>query len=263
MNFPKPPGYQDTSPQKASSGSLEVNTPSMDVMNPKRDGKLSDDEYGFILDATLKPKHRKDESVLSFIDSFIKCKDIRQASAECGINYSVGYQYRHRLDIANAIQKLIDKSAVKYGFDASEIMERTKEIVSFDPIMLQNPDGTFKSKLHDIDPAARRNLKKLKVKNLWTEIEDMNGMKKNIICGEVIEYEFYDKLKAIELSGKEKELFKTTTKVEHGITENMANILLESARRGQEKSLEFSKPKVVESYVVEKPVTEEENDEYE
>lgn len=129
-----------------------------------RSGELTDNESGFILDATLKPKSRRDPIILAFIDEFIRCKNIAESSTAVGIKASEGYKIRHRLDVANAIQKLIDKSAIKYGFDASEIMERTKEIVDFDPISVQNPDGTFKNNFHDIDPAARRNIKKLKVK---------------------------------------------------------------------------------------------------
>lgn len=194
-------------------------------------GELTENESSFILDSCLKPKHRVDPSVVAFIDAFIRCKNIGQASEECNISKSLGYAYRHRKDIANAIQRLIDKSAVKHGFDASEIIERVKEVVDFDPIALQNADGSFKSNLHDIEPEARRCLKKLKVKNLWNQTEDMNGMKSKIIIGEVIEYEFYDKLKSAELVGKEKEIFKTTTRVEHAVTKDMANILLESSRR--------------------------------
>ena len=100
-----------------------------------------------------------------------------------------------------------------------------KEVVDFDPIELQNPDGTYKSNLHDIAPGARRNIKKLKVKNLYNQVEDINGMKSRIIIGEVIEYEFYDKLKSIELVGKEKEMFKNTTRVEHDVTKNMQSVL--------------------------------------
>jgi hypothetical protein len=219
--MPLPPGVPTPKINEESS----VTSPS--------DGRLTDTESSFILDSTLKKKHRSDPTVIAFIDCFIRCKNIAQASAEVGIKPSLGYMIRHRSDIAAAIQKLIDRSAIKYGFDASEIIERTKEIVDFDPIEMQNPDGTFKNNLHDISPEARRNLKKLKVKNLWSESEDINGIKKKIIIGEVIEYEFYDKLKAVELVGKEKELFKTTTKVEHTVTKDMASILLAAAKRGE------------------------------
>lgn len=198
-----------------------------------KDNEMTVDEYGYILDTTLKAKTRKDETVIAFIDAFVRCKSIKQASAECGINQSVGYSYRHRKDVTNAIQKLIDRSSVKYGFDNSEIMERVKEVVDFDPIEMMNPDGTFKSNLHDIAPEARRSLKKLKVKNIYNQTEDLNGMKSKIIIGEIIEYEFYDKLKASELVGKEKEMFKNTTRIEHDVTKNMKSVLLESTKRAE------------------------------
>lgn len=196
------------------------------------DGLLTTNEMTFILNDKLSKRHRHDPEVLHFIEAFIRCKNIAEASEAAGISNRLGYMIRHRHDVDATIKALIDKSAIKHGIDGSEIMERAREIVDFDPIQMQNADGTFKSNLHDIEPSARRNLKKLKVKNLWGENEDMNGVKTKIIVGEVIEYEFYDKLKAVELVGKEKEMFKNTTRVEHAVTQDMANILLESAQRG-------------------------------
>lgn len=241
-DFPKP--NINVSPPAPSPTALVDESPHT------RTGLLTDNEWSFILTAELKPKHRKDPTIVSFIESFIRCKSISQASSEAGIHYSLGYSIRHRSDIASCIQKIIDKSLLKYGFDATEIMERAKEIVDFDPIQLQNPDGSFKSNLHDIEPAARRNLKKLKVKNLFSQEKDLNGMDKKIIIGEVIEYEFYDKLKAVDMVGKEKEMFKTTTRVEHTVTKDMAEILLASAKRGQQASVAYSNAIPVESEVI-------------
>ncbi len=59
-------------------------------------------------------------------------------------------------------------------------------------------------------------------------------MTSTVKTGEIISYEFYDKMKATELLGREKELFKETKKVEHDVTRNMASVLLESKRRGDE-----------------------------
>lgn len=236
MSMPTPDGF----PKLATAP-----THLMEEKSGEDDGRLTSNESGFILDACLKPKDRRNESLLVFIENFVRCKNIAESSDAAGIKYSLGYSYRHRADVANAIQKLIDKSVLKYGFDASEIMERTKEIVDFDPISVQNADGTFKDNFHDIDPAARRNIKKLKVQNLYSNTEDMNGMKKKIIVGKIIEYEFYDKLKAVDLAGKEKEMFKTTTRVEHDVTKNMASILLASAQKGAQASLAYA-PKTVE-----------------
>jgi hypothetical protein len=213
----------------------------------EQSGLLTENEQDFILNATLTPKSRKDATTLEFISEFVRHKSVAQAAEALGIKYSVAYNIRMRSDVATAIQKIIDKSVIKYGFDASEIIERTKEIVDFDPISMQNADGTFKSNMADIEPAARRNLKKLKVKNIWNEIEDRNGMKTKIIVGEVIEYEFYDKLKAIELTGKEKELFKNRSVVEHDVTKDMANVLLAAAKRGSDAAaaVTYKKPDVV------------------
>ena len=222
----------------------------MPVPTETKSGELTDDEYGFILDATLKPNSRTEPSVISFIEAFVRCKSIAQASDECGIHKSVGYKYRHRKDIASAIQKIQDKSAVKYGMDGTEIFERVKEIVEFDPIMVMNPDGSYKSNMFDIEPEARRNIKKMKVKNLYQESTDMNGMKSKIIIGEMIEYEFYDKLKASELVGKEKEMFKNTTRVEHTVTKDMAAILLASTKRADKAIKETNKPIEVKGTVV-------------
>jgi len=204
---------------------------------PKESGELNDNESNFIMTDCLKKEHLNDPKVIEFIDNFIRCKSIPQASAECGVHSTLGYKWRHRKDIANCISKLIAKSAVKHGFDASELLERTREIVDVDPIHIQNRDGSFKSNLHDMPPDVRRSLKKLKVKNLWGESEDMNGIKKKIVIGELIEYEFYDKIKAVELVGREKQMFKTTTKVEHSVTKDMKEILLASSRRA-EKTIE-------------------------
>ena len=50
--------------------------------------------------------------------------------------------------------------------------------------------------------------------------------------------------------GREKDLFKTTTKVEHTISNDMASILLESAKRGAQASLVHRPPIEVEGRVI-------------
>ena len=195
---------------------------------PVPEGQLDENEASYIMDACLKPKHRHDPKIIQFIESFVRCKNIAQASSEVGVKPNVGYTWRHRKDVANCITKLFDKSVVQYGFDASELVERVKEFVEVDPIVLENADGTFKTSLSQVPPEARRSIKKFKAKNLYSQTEDLNGMKSRIIVGQLIEVEFYDKLKSAELLGREKGKFKQTTKVEHDITEHMASTLLAS-----------------------------------
>lgn len=247
MSIPKPPGLEPLPTiinQEQSLVTIQAEV--------ERNGRLSDDEASFILESTLRSKHREDPLVISYIDAFIRCKNNEQASNEVGIKATVGYRIRHQKDVALAIQKLTDRSAIKYGFDASELMERVKEQVDFDPIALQNADGSFKSNLHDIDPAARRNLKELEVFNKYSVVEDINGIKSRIIIGEVVKYKFYDKQKAIDMAGKEKDLFKNKNVVEHTVSADMASILLESAKRGAVASTEVGKRLVdVQGEVVE------------
>lgn len=120
---------------------------------------------------------------------------------------------------------------MKFGFDASEVVEKVKEIAAVDIIEFVNPDGTFKS-LHQIPADARRAIKKIKYKSLT--MPDPNGIPVRI--GEIIELELWSKEKALELLGREKDLFKQTTKVEHDVTKNMKEVLLASKARGEQHS---------------------------
>ena len=60
-------------------------------------GELTDNELTVILNMTLTAKHRHDPVVLRFIDNFIGCQNIRQASAETGIAPSLGKRIRNRM----------------------------------------------------------------------------------------------------------------------------------------------------------------------
>lgn len=231
--FPVPPRLNrqstpqpDPEPAPVTLGPLP--TPPMG----NEQGKLNEDETQYILRTTLLAEHREDPNVLRFIAAYMRCRDAGQAAREAGLTTQSGRNLRSRPDIHLAIERLTQKSVMKYGYDASEVIEKVKEAVTFDPIELENPDGSYKKHLKDIAPEARRNLKKLRVKNLYET--DPNGMK--VLVGEIIEYEFYDKLKAAELLGREKDIFKETKKVEHDVTANMASVLLESATRGAERA---------------------------
>jgi hypothetical protein len=230
---PKTPEGKD----KELASTKDAGAPSVDI--------LSDNEQSMIISNTLTPTNASNHNIVKFIQSFVRCKSIQQASEEAGINPRVGYDYRHRRDVALCIQKIFDKAVIRYGFDAAELVERVREVTDFDPIMMQNPDGTFKSSLHEMEPAARRNIKSMKVKNLYNQVQDMNGMKQKIIIGQLIDYEFYDKLKAAEILGPEKELFKKSVKVEHTVTKDMASILLGSKKLAEAREIEMRDIEVV------------------
>lgn len=211
-----------------------------------KSGVVSADAVSMILRSELIPEHHEDPNVLKFIMSYVQNRDVKQAAHDAGIHANSGHKLRNRQDIHNAITKITEVAVMKYGFDASEIVEKAKEIAFVDPIEFENPDGTFKH-LKDISPNARRAVKKFKAKNLF-EL-DPNGMR--VCVGELIEVEFWDKMKGIEMLGREKDLFKETKKVEHDLTSNMRDVLLQSAERAEAAALEARKERDVNVIEVE------------
>ncbi len=247
MSMPLPPHLQPREPDPIGPGELHIKMPS---------GELTVDETAMILRTTLLPEHHCDPNVLRFIASYMRCRNNSQAANDAGLVSRAGYSLRNRPDIHLAITRLTEKSVNKYGFDASEVIEKVKEISEIDPIQFENADGTFKTHMKDIAPEARRAIKKFKAKNFYET--DANGMK--VLAGQIIEIELWDKMKAVELLGREKDLFKETRKVEHDITSNMAQTLLESSKRAQDRILQLRDAAAATPPVLEieaRPVTEE------
>lgn len=242
-NFPRPPGSIHTpmSPSPATPAvppnrnNRSPRDPSLGTVMPsitppaEPSGELTANEMDIILTTTLLPQHRNDPNILRFISSFVRCRNKRQAALEAGLPPHAGTSLYNRPDIAECIRAITDKSAHKYGYDASEIVERVKEVSEIDPVELEREDGTFKTSMREIAPETRRGIKKFKAKNIYEN--DPNGMK--VLVGQLIEVEFWDKLKAIEMLGREKDTFKETRKIEHDVTGRMADVLLESKRLAQ------------------------------
>lgn len=218
--MPLPPGHTiNRGEQVTESGSTSPVT-----------RKLTEDETEFILQSTLMPHHQTDPNVIGFIRSYLICRDAKQAANSVGLVAAAGRNLLARADIHDAIRQITAKATRKYGYDAEELVERVKEIANVDPVEIENPDGTYKKRWSELSPEFRRAVKKLKVKNLYSE--DINGIK--VHCGEIIEWEFHDKMKGIELLSREKGVFKETKVVEHGVTKDMKSILLGSLARGTE-----------------------------
>jgi hypothetical protein len=97
-----------------------------------------------------------------------------------------------------------------------------------------NADGSYIESMAQIPAETRRAIKSFKAKNLFEY--DANGMK--VCVGKLVEVQFWDKMKSIQLLGQEKSLFKETKVVEHGITNNMKELLLESKKRGDQAVIE-------------------------
>lgn len=211
--------------------------PEIPAMAPP-DYMLSDAETAFILKSTLRPDQYEDPKVLHFINNYLRCRSSAQAAKEAGLAAHVGDRLRMKPEIHACIEAITQKAVMKYGYDASELVERTKELANVDLANFENPDGSFKTHLSQLEPEVRRAVKKFKAKNLYGQ--DVNGMK--TVVGQLIEVELWDKLKAIDLLAREKNIFKETRKVEHDVTANMASVLLDSQRRAEGRRIEAASP---------------------
>lgn len=221
--MPKPGQFNRTLPPEPP--------PPDDPPLPRVSAALTDDETDFILSTTLRVEQRDDPVVLRFIKSYLECRSCAQAARDAGITWHQGQTLMRKPEVHACINTITQKALMKYGYDASEIVERVKEIAAIDPIEFENPDGSFKTNMSQIAPESRRAIKKFKAKNLWGE--DSNGMR--IVIGQLIEVELWDKMKAVELLGREKNIFKETKVVQHDVTKNMANILLGSQDRAEKR----------------------------
>ena len=201
-------------------------------------GLLGDDAVSAILRDHLRPEHQTDENVLKFIQNYMVCRSRTQAAKEAGLPARSGHYLLTRPDIHAAIKALTLASVTKYGFDASEVVERVKEIAFVDIAEFQNEDGSYKTSLAGLSPETRRAVKKFKVKNIYEN--DPNGMQVKV--GELIEVEMWDKMKSLELLGREEDLFKETKKVQHDVTNNMAAVLLDSSKRADERIARLTEP---------------------
>lgn len=228
---PRPPGVNNRGGATLDTTEYVAPTPIPTPEIETKNGKLSEDETAYILRSTLLPEHHEDPNVLRFIAGYMRCRNATQAAREAGLHARAGANLRSRPDIHRCLTALSEKSMMKYGFDASEIIERVKEISGIDPIEFENDDGSYKTHMKDIAPEVRRAIKRFKVKNLYQT--DPNGMQYKV--GEIIEVELYDKMKGLELLGREKQIFKETKVTTHDITENMAAALLESSKRGADR----------------------------
>lgn len=193
------------------------------------------EDYVKILKENLKPVHAADPTVLKFISNYVHCRDLSQAAKETDITHIDARTLFNRPDIFKTIEKITQAAVVKYGYDASEVVERTKELAFFDPVDLVEDNGTYKKNLREVPAASRRAIKKLVVKNIF-EL-DSNGVPQ--YRGEVITYEFWDKPRSLELLGREKDTFKKTLTVEHDVGKNAREFLLASSRMADQAVAEM------------------------
>jgi len=177
-----------------------------------------------IISTTLKPIHATDPKVLLFISNYNLCKDIKQAARLSGLHANDGKHLINNKDIYECIQKIAAAGSRKFGYDAEEVVAKVKEVIDFDPVDLVNPDtGVFYEDISQVPAETRRVIKKLTIQNVYDK--DPNGVVIGI-HSKILKFEFWDKLKAAEMLGGEKEVFKKSLKVEHEVGSNMRETLL-------------------------------------
>lgn len=194
---------------------------------------LSDTELEFTMRKNLREDQLGDPIIPEYIMRYLGCRNNAEVCRELGIRPHKGEWIKQRPEVHKTIVELTSKKLMKYGYDENEVMQRMREIGDFDPIELVNPDGTFKTSLAAISPEARRVIKKFEARNIFEE--DANGIK--VFKGVLIKVEMWDKMKALEGMGSEKGVMKKTTVHEHTVSDKMADILLESGNRADERRL--------------------------
>ena len=194
-----------------------------------------EDLLNTIIKTTLKPIHATDPNILRFIANYNLCKDVKQAAKLSGLHANDGKRLIDRPDIYECIQRIAAAGARKFGYDAEEVVAKVKEVIDFDPVDLVDPEtGVFYEDLQSVPPETRRVIKKLVVQNIYDK--DPNGVVTGI-HSKILKYEFWDKLKAAEMLGQEKEVFTKKLKVEHEVGENMKDTLLGRLEAADERRM--------------------------
>lgn len=214
-DLPKP--FKSPLPQPL----VDIKTPSI---NPSTEAQTHDELLEQIIKTTLRPEHGTDPNILRFIANYNLTKDVRQAAKDSGLTATDGKRLIQRPDIYECVQRIAAAGARKFGYDAEEVVAKVKEVIDFDPADLYDPNtGAFYEDITQVPPEIRRVIKKLNVQNIYDK--DPNG----VIIGlhsKILKYEFWDKLKAAEMLGQEKDVFKKKMDVTHDVGVNMKDTLL-------------------------------------
>lgn len=213
---PPPPGFNSSRAEKKEEN---------------REPLTLNEQVAKIMRDTLTLRHQQDKVILGFITSFVDCRHVGQASKAVGISAHEGRNLLKYQDINSAISKIASLTVEKYGFAAEDLVKRVEEIAQFDPGCVYNADGTFKH-LKDLTPDERRAIKGFECRNVMEK--DPNGMETGRMIGQVMKYEFYDRIDAVKLGGREKDLFKERKVVTHDVTASMNQKLLAGLQRASE-----------------------------
>ncbi len=145
-----------------------------------------------------------------FVYEYLIDLNATQAAIRAGYSaktaVDIGCENLEKPEIAEAIQERMDKRAEKVGVSAETVLKKLLDLATVDLAKAYDINGRLLP-IHDIPEEVRIAISGIKV------FEEFEGFGKDRIqVGEVREIKFWDKLKALELLGKNLKLF--TDKVE-------------------------------------------------
>lgn len=184
---------------------------------------LTVNETDHILKTTLTSENYADPYIIHFITQYLASLNVAESAKACGLKPSQGYNIMRLPDVVAALAKLNQKSVSKYGTRVDSLVRKVEEISEINLFDALNDDGTVKSR-REMPVELQRAFKKFKVREVWEK--DINGVETK--TGRIVEFEVYDKLKSIELLGRQEDAFVQKTKVEHDVGKNAAAVLLGS-----------------------------------
>lgn len=135
--------------------------------------------------------------------------------------YSAGARLLKNVGVASALNKKLAADVEKFDIRGDEILAELRRIALSDIGQAFAADGKLKP-IHEIPEDTRRAMAGLETDELWAPIGDGEG---RAHIGDIRKVKFWDKLRALELLGKNLKLF--TDKVEHS-----GNVTLEQLVAG-------------------------------
>lgn len=146
-----------------------------------------------------------------FVHEYLRTLNATEAAKLAGYSpktaYSQGQRLLKSVEVADAIQKHMDKRAEAVGISSERVLQEIANAAFLDPIQLFNDDGTLKD-LRDMPEGARRSIAGIDVE----EIFEGRGEERHLV-GYLKKIRLVSKEGTLTLAGKHLKLF--TDRVEH------------------------------------------------
>lgn len=152
----------------------------------------------------------------AFVREYLVSLNATQAAVAAGYSVATAKQQGSRLlthvDVKAALSAGTARVVAKLEVKAENVLSELLTFAHADPLNAFCADGTLK-KLEDMAPEMRKAIKSLKFTELW---EGASGEK--FVAGRIVDIQFWDKPKGLELLGKHLKLFTEKIEVEGKLT---------------------------------------------